>query len=141
MTQLTVADVEYLASCLAKRYQYQAGSAGEPALPGRSPNVLESCVVTPFQRFAGRPLYPSLLAKASVLFYFLIKNRPFPANNKRIAITTLLAFLSLNGKWLRVDTPELFSFAVWVAQSPVDFKEQVVDAVKKFIQKHLVDLI
>jgi len=138
VTQLTVADVEYLASRLAKRYG--DGVAGEPALPVRSPNVLESCVVTPFQRFAGRPLYPSLLTKASVLFYFMIKNRPFPANNRRIAIGTLLVFLSLNGKWLRADTPELFSFALWVAQSPADFKEQVVDAVKKFIQKHLVDL-
>jgi death-on-curing family protein len=94
-------------------------------------------VVTPFQRFSGKALYPSLVAKASILFYLMIKNHPFQNGNKRIAITTLLAFLHGNGKWIKADTQELYNFTVWVAQSPAELNEQVVAAIQKFIRNHL----
>ena len=71
--------------------------------------------------------------------YLMIKNLPFQNGNKRIAITTLLTFLYDNGKWLRADTQEFFNFTVWVAQSPSEFKEQVVAATHKFIRNHLAD--
>ena len=48
-------------------------------------------------------------------------------------------FLLFNGKWIRVDTQELYKFTVWVAQSPAGFKDQLVDATQKFIRKHLVN--
>jgi len=134
---ITVADVEYLAFRLANKHL----SFDEP-IPNfstRFPNVLESCVLTPFQTFSGKDLYPSLAAKASVLFYLMIKNHPFQNGNKRIAITTMLVFLLLNGKWIRADTQELYNFTVWVAQSPAGFKDQVVDAIQKFIRTHLVN--
>jgi len=101
--------------------------------------VLESCVLTPFQRFSGKALYPTLTGKASILFYLMIKNHPFQNGNKRIAITTLLTFLFGNGKWLKADTQEMYNFTVWVAQSPSRFKEQVVAAIQKFIRDHLAD--
>ena len=138
MRIITVADVEYLAFRLAKEHL----SFNEP-IPDFStwfPNVLESCVVTPFQRFSGKALYPSLVAKASILFYLMIKNHPFQNGNKRIAITTLLAFLHGNGKWLKADTQELYNFTVWVTMSPAEFKEQVVAAIQKFIRNHLIDV-
>ena len=110
-----------------------------PDFSTRFPNVLESCVVTPFQRFSGRALYPTLVTRASILFYLMIKNHPFQNGNKRIAITTLLTFLSGNGKWLKADTQELYNFTVWVAHSPSEFYEQVVQAIQKFIRNHLTD--
>jgi death-on-curing protein len=102
--------------------------------------VLESCVVTPFQKFSGKALYPTLVGKASILFYLMIKNHPFQNGKKRIAITTLLTFLFINRKWLKADTQELYNFTVWVAQSPSGFKDQVVAAIHKFIQGHLADV-
>ena len=99
--------------------------------------MLESCVLTPFQRFSGKELYPTLVAKASILFYLIIKNHPFLNGNKRIAITTLLTFLFDNGKWLKTDTQELYNFTVWVAQSPSEFSKQVVGIIEKFIRDHL----
>jgi death-on-curing family protein len=137
MRIITVADVEYLAFRLAK--EHLSFNEPIPDFSTRFPNVLESCVVTPFQRFSGRALYPSLVAKASILFYLMIKNHPFQNGNKRIAITTLLAFLHGNGKWLKADTQELYNFTVWVAMSPAEFKEQVVAAIQKFIRNHLTD--
>lgn len=59
--------------------------------------------------------------------------------NKRIAMTTLLTFLSLNGKWPKADTQELYNFTVWIAMSPPQPKEEVVAAIGKFIRAHLAD--
>jgi prophage maintenance system killer protein len=134
---ITVSDVEYLAFRLAN--EHLSFDEPIPNFSTRFPNVLESCALTPFQTFSGKALYPSLVAKAGVLFYLMIKNHPFQNGNKRIAITTLLVFLLLNGKWIRVDTQGLYNFTVWVAQSPSSFKDQVVDAIQKFIRKHLVN--
>jgi death-on-curing protein len=134
---ITLADVDYLAFRLAK--EHLAFNEPIPDFSTRFPNVLESCVVTPFQTFSGKALYPTLVAKASILFYLMIKNHPFQNGNKRIAITTLLTFLFSNSKWLKADTQELFNFTVWVAQSPSGFKEQVVAAIQKFIRDHLTD--
>lgn len=137
MKIITVSDVEYLAFRLAA--EHLSFKEPIPDFSTRYPNVLESCVVIPFQKFSGKALYPSLVAKASILFYLMIKNHPFQNGNKRIAITTLLLFLHDNGKWLRVDAQGLYNFTVWVAQSPAQVKDQVVDAIKNFIQRYLVD--
>lgn len=129
--------MEYLAFRLAR--EHLSFDEPIPDFSTRLPNVLESCVVTPFQRFSRKALYPSLVAKASILFYLMIKNHPFQNGNKRIAITTLLLFLHENKKWLRADTQELYNFTVWVAQSPPEFKDQVVAAIQKFVRGHLTD--
>jgi prophage maintenance system killer protein len=135
MRIITIADVEYLAFQLAK--EHLSFDEPIPDFSTRFPNVLESCVLTPFQRFSGKGLYPTLVAKASILFYLMIKNHPFQNGNKRIAITALLTFLFVNDKWLEADTQELYNFTVWVAQSPSRFKEQVVAAIQVFIRDHL----
>jgi len=134
---IKVSDVQYLAFRLA-REQFSFNEP-IPDFSTRFPNILESCVLTPFQMFSGKPLYPSLVGKASVLFYLMIKNHPFQNGNKRIAITTLLLFLLFNGKWIRVDNQELYNFTVWVAQSPSKLKDQVVDGIQKFIRTYLVN--
>jgi len=136
---ITVADVEYLAVRLAG--EHLSFNEPIPDFTTRYPNILESSIVIPFQTFSGKALYPSLAAKASILFYLMIKNHPFQNGNKRIAITTLLVFLHRNGKWLRVDTQELYNFTVWVAQSPAQVKDQVVEAIQQFVQRHLVNAI
>ena len=138
MRIITVADVEYLTFRLAK--EHLSFDEPIPDFSIRFPNVFESCVVTPFQKFSGKSLYPSFVAKASMLFYLMIKNHPFQNGNKRIAITTLLMFLFGNGKWLKADTQELYNFTMWVAQSPSEFNEQVVAAIQKFIRNHIVDV-
>jgi len=134
---ITIADVEYLAFRLAK--EHLSFDEPIPDFSTRFPNSFESCVLTPFQRFSGKALYPTLVAKASILFYLMIKNHPFQNGNKRIAITTLLTFLYDNDKWLKADTQELYNFTVWVAQSPAQLKDQVVAGIQKFIRDHLTD--
>lgn len=138
MKVITVAEVEYLAFRLAR--EHLSFHEPIPDFSTRFPNILESCVLTPFQQFGGKHLYPSLAAKAAMLFYLMIKNHPFQNGNKRIAITTLLVFLSGNHKWLRVDMQGFYNFTVWVASSPAECKDEVVSAIEGFVRRHLVDL-
>lgn len=135
MRLLSVKEVEYISFRLAR--ERMSFDEPIPDFSTRFPNILESCLATPFQSFARRNLYPSLLAKASILFYLLIKNRPFQNGNKRIAMTTLFVFLAKNNKWLMVDTQELYNFTMWVAQSPASVKDETVRAIEKFFQAHL----
>jgi len=138
MKTITIQEVEYIALKLAR----EKFSFDEPIpdFSTRFPNALESCLAVPFQRFSGKSLYPTLVSKAAILFYLLIKNHPFQNGNKRIAMTTLFVFLYRNGKWLRVDTQELYNFTVWVAQSPRTVKEETVSATEKFLKTHLIKL-
>ncbi|MCK4849730.1 MAG: type II toxin-antitoxin system death-on-curing family toxin [Phycisphaerae bacterium] len=107
-----------------------------PDFSTRYPNRLESCLAVPFQRFYGEPIYRSLYAKASVLFYLLIKNHPFRDGNKRIAIATLLFFLHKHGKWINVELNELFEFTKWVAESASKDKDIVLMTIEAYIRKH-----
>ncbi len=136
MKIITLKEVEYVAFRLAR--EKLKFDEPIPDFSTRFPNILESCVITPFQRFSGKSLYPSLIDKAAILFYLMIKIHPFQNGNKRVALTTLLTFLSFNGKWLKVDMQEFYNFTMWVAQSPAPYKDQVVEAIKKFIRTHVI---
>ncbi len=138
MQLINVQEVEYLAFRLAK--EHLSFDEPIPDFSTRFPHILESCLLTPFQRFSGKSLYPSLATKASMLLYLMIKNHPFQNGNRRIALTTLLVFLHKNGKWLTVDNQSFYNFMVWVAQSPAELKEQVVMGIEKYIKAHISDL-
>ncbi len=138
MKTITIQEVEYIAFKLArKKFSFDEPI---PDFSSRFPNALESCLAVPFQRFSGKSLYPTLVSKAAMLFYLMNKKNPFQNGNKRIAMTTLFVFLYRNGKWLRVDTQELYNFTVWVAQSPRTVKDETVKATEKFLKTHLVKL-
>jgi len=109
-----------------------------PDFDTRFPNVLESCLSAPFQTFDKKNLYKGLLEKSAILFYLMIKNHPFANGNKRIAVTALLVFLALNGKWLEVSNQELYNFAVWVASSPPQLMNETADAIEGFLTKNIV---
>jgi death-on-curing family protein len=138
METINVQEVEYIAHRLAR--EMLAFNEPIPDFSSRFPNILESCLAVPFQSFSRKPLYPGLISKASVLFYLLIKNHPFQNGNKRIAMTTLFVFLYKNKKWIRVDTQELYNFAVWVAQSPPKLKDETVRAIDKFLKTYLLPI-
>lgn len=138
MRIITVSAVEYVAFELAKKHLIFDEPI--PDFTTRFPNVLESCVVTPFQKFSGKFLYPSFVPKAAILFYLMIKNHPFQNGNKRIAITTLLTFLFVNKKWLEVDHTTFLNFSLWIAESQSEYKEQVVAIIEQFIKGNLVPL-
>ena len=136
MKTITVKDVEYIAFKLA--HEMISYHEPIPDFSSRFPNILESCLATPFQSFAQKSLYPGFISKASILFYLMIKNHPFQNGNKRIAMTTLFVFLYKNRKWLKVDTQELYNFTVWIAQSPPKVKKETVQAIEKFLKIYMI---
>ena len=138
MKRLTVKEVEYIAFRLAK--ETMSFNEPIPDFSTRFPNVLESCLATPFQTFTGKSIYPDFIGKASILFYLMVKNHPFQNGNKRIGMTTLFVFLHKNKKWLEVDSQELYNFTMWIVQSPPRFKEETVRAIGKFVKAHVVGL-
>ena len=138
MKTITLKEVEYIAFKLAR--EELSFDEPIPDFSSRFPHILESCLAVPFHRLSSKSLYPTLVCKAAMLFYPLIKNHPFQKGNKRIAMTTLFVFLYRNGKWLEVDTQELYNFTVWVAQSPRTVKAETVRATEKFLKIHLVKL-
>lgn len=99
---------------------------------------LESSLVQPFQSIEGKELYPTLVDKGSMLYYFCIKNHPFEDGNKRMGIFSLLLYLYKNGYWLDATNDELFDITVYTASSKVEDMDKVVEKIKKFVQEHLV---
>jgi death-on-curing family protein len=138
LKRITLKEVEHIALKVAQ--QLLLFNEPIPDFSTRPPNILESCLAAPFQTFEGRFLYPSFITRASMLFYLMIKNHPFENGNKRIAMTTLFTFLYANKRWLKVDVQGLYNFTVWVAQSPSQFKAEVVKAIEKFLKTHIVEI-
>lgn len=133
---ISLAEVEAVAFELAR--QYLGWDEPIPSFGTRFPRVLESCLAAPFQTFSRQALYRGLTGKAAILFYLMVKNHPFQNGNKRIAVTTLLYFLHRNGKWLKVDTKELYNLAKWVAESNPKLKDATIAAMAKFVDVYLV---
>jgi len=138
MSKITIAEVQYIAFKLAKKFL--SYNEPIPEFQSRFPNILESCLAVPFQRFNKKDLYPGLIRKASILFYLMIKNHPFQNGNKRIAMTTLLVFLYKNNKWLKIDNYELYKFAVDVAKSRTEDKDLILKGIEQFIRTYLIKL-
>jgi death on curing protein len=138
MESFTVAHVRDLSFELAK--ELLSFNEPIPDFNTRFPHRLEACLFNPFATFEGKDLYPTLIGKAAILFYGMIKGHPFQNGNKRIALTTLFTFLFLSGKWLKVQQSELLDFTVWVAESRARAKKPVLDAIQGFIQDYLIDI-
>jgi len=138
MKILSVKEVEYIVFRLAR--EILSFNEPIPDFSTRFPNILESCLATPFQTFSGKSLYKGFISKASILFYLMIKNHPFQNGNKRIAMTTLFVFLYKNDKWIEVDVKELYNFTMWIANSPPSAKEEAVKAIEKFLKAHIKKL-
>ena len=137
-TRISVSDIQFVAHSLAK--ETMTWTEPIPDFSTRYTDALERSIEAPFQTFGGKELYPGLLKKVSVLFYLMIKNHPFKNGNKRIAMTTLFYFLYKNGKWLKVDTKELYNFAKWVAESNSRLNDATVSAIETFLGSYLIDL-
>ena len=68
--------------------------------------ALESALAQPRMRFAGEELYPTIVEKASVVGFSLIKNHAFLEGNKRIGHAAMEVFLVLNGFEIEANADE-----------------------------------
>lgn len=134
---LEAEDFQYLCFDLARELM----SYGEP-IPDystRDENLLSAALGAPRQTFGGAMLYPDLPEQASILLYTLIKNHPFRNGNKRIAVMTLLAFLSINDRWIDIDPIKLYEIATEVSKSKPADREKVFKTLVDLISKGLIE--
>ena len=104
----------------------------------RNIGKLESSITQPFQKIGGRDLYPTLVSKATILYYFCIKNHPFEDGNKRMGIFALIIYLAKNGYWLDTTNEDLFNMTVKTAASTMKEKDQVIREIEVFIRENIV---
>jgi death-on-curing protein len=103
-------------------------------------NLLESAINQPRQTFGGNELYPALIDKAAILFYGINKNHPFKNGNKRISAASLIVFLYINDLQINASKQEIVDMTLYVAKSPNNEMEEVLNDVKLWIKKHIEPL-
>lgn len=72
-----------------------------------------------FQTFDGRDLYPSLVERAAMLAFILIKGHYFLDGNKRTGFAAMVTFLELNGKRFDAEWYEAEDIVVRLAAGDV----------------------
>ena len=115
MRYLTLSDV------LEVHRQVMAQSGGAEGLMHLP--ALESALAQPQMTFGGEELYPTLVDKAAVLSYALIKNHPFLDGNKRTGHAAMEVFLVLNDHEIRATVDEQEHVMLQVAASEIDREE------------------
>jgi death-on-curing protein len=103
-------------------------------------NLLESAINQPKQTFGGNELYPTLIDKATILFYGINKNHPFRNGNKRISAASLIVFLYINDMQINASKQEIVDMTLYVAKSPNNEMEKVLDDIKLWIKECMVTL-
>ena len=63
----------------------------------------------------GEDAYPDLHLKAAALLHSLARNHALVDGNKRLAWTSCLTFLAINGQWISAPEDERFEFVIRVA--------------------------
>ena len=111
-----------------------------PPFSKRFPGRLESAVGSAFQTYGGKFLITTKMKRLSALFYYLCKGHCFPNGNKRIAMTTLLTLLFLDGQWLKIGIYDFYGFAERVAGTESVKKEDQIKEIQRFIKDHLISI-
>jgi death-on-curing protein len=101
---------------------------------------LDSALNLPKAGMGNKEFYPTLVDKATILYYTLNKNHPFKNGNKRISATSLLVFLLINEKWLKVSNEELYEKTLSIAKSDRTEKDEIVEDIKRWISSNLISL-
>jgi len=130
-------ELEYMAKLFGV-YMKREVEGNNSAYEVRNTGKLDSSITQPFQEIGGEELYPTLVSKASMLYYFCIKNHPFEDGNKRMGIFALIIFLSKNGYWLDTTNEELFDITVYTAASSMKEKDEVVRRIEEFVKGNMV---
>lgn len=86
-------------------------------------SLLHSALERPKATYAGRELYPTIIAKAAALLQSICLNHPFTDGNKRTSWTITHKFLWDNGYHLKSNRKEAADFMVYVDNQKPDIKE------------------
>ncbi len=89
----------------------------------RNQGGLESALALPRQTFGETELYPSILDKAAILCFSLVKNHPFIDGNKRVAHAAMEIFLIWNEMELSASIDEQEQTMLHLASGRMNHQE------------------
>jgi len=101
-----------------------------------SPSALNMIVNLPEQFVFGKPLYPTIFDKATILFVQLIKKHVFANANKRTAFFVLVKFLQLNGYHFTVSAEAAVDMCVTIAVEALTDEKMI--SYSKWISEHSI---
>ena len=101
-----------------------------------SPSTLNMIVNLPEQFVFGKPLYPTIFDKATILFVQLIKKYVFANANKRTAFYVLVKFLQLNGYHFTVAVEEAVDMCVTIAVEALTDEKMI--SYSKWVSEHSI---
>ena len=101
-----------------------------------SPSALNMIVNLPEQFVFGKPLYPIIFDKATILFVQLIKKHVFANANKRTAFYVLVKFLQLNGYHFSVSVEEAVDMCVTIEVEALTDEKMI--SYSKWVSEHSI---
>jgi death-on-curing protein len=114
------------------------GVSNEPiTIMDKDVDVIASCLEMPFLSYEGQELYPSISAKAAVLFYQLTKGHKILNGNKRTAVILTLQFLAVNDKWLDMEQDEMYNLSKQIAKSSSKDSRAIIKDIKTLFAKKI----
>lgn len=96
---------------------------GEPAV--RDHGLLESALARPQATAFGQDAYPDPDAKAAALLHSLARNHALIDGNKRLALTSTIAFYGVNGRRLTLTNNEAYGLVMDVAAGKLDSVDEI----------------
>ena len=98
----------------------------------RDDGLLSSAVAAPQATFGGASPFADLVEVAAAYLFYLCRNRPFNDGNKRVALSSTVVFLRLNGVEPAPDSDEWERLLVDVAPSALD-REQATERLRTLV--------
>jgi len=86
-------------------------------------DLLDSALAVPASSFDGEEFYPNIFDKAAVLGSRIVRNHPLHDGNKRLAWSSVVIFLDLNGVNLQVSDDDAVSTILNLAADSLGEKD------------------
>ncbi len=100
----------------------------------RDTGLLASAVAAPQATFGGTSTFADLVEIAGAYLFYLCRNHPFLDGNKRVAMTSAIVFLRLNGIEPAPDSDDWERLVLEVAASQLD-REQTTERLRALIPR------
>lgn len=108
-TSLSYTEVLVIHQSLLDRF------GGMPGITETGFGKLEAAVAAPDLSMFGDDLYPTVLDKASILFYLLARSHALTDGNKRVALLALIEVLARHDMVIAADEQALYEFVMSTA--------------------------
>jgi death on curing protein len=91
-----------------------------PDVKIRDIGLLEAALARPQTTAFGADAYPTLDEKAAALLHSLARNHALVDDNKRLALSGLIAFYGVNGRRLALTNDAAYEFVMAIASGELD---------------------